>query len=92
MRWTRNKGSGDLQDMRGSTGGGGMPSGFPIPMGGKGAGGLLGILVALAVLFFGGRALTGGDGSSFQVDPLDPVPNAPAATDNGLGRRARPGR
>ena len=73
-----------LQDMRGSTGGGVSGGGFPIPMGGKGAGGLVGILVALAALFFGGRALTGDEGSGFQVDPLDPVPQGQAAAGNGL--------
>jgi uncharacterized protein len=81
VRWTRRKGSDDLQDVRGS-GGAPLPGGLPIPMG-KG-GGLVGILIALVVLFFGGRALTGDGSSGFQVDPLDPVPPGSAASGDGL--------
>ena len=77
MRWTRRKGTDDLQDVRGS-GGSPMTGGLPIPIG-KGAGGIVGILIALAVLFFGGQAITGGDGTGFQVDPLDPVPSGSTA-------------
>jgi predicted metalloprotease len=47
---------------------------LPIPMGGKGAGGLVGILVVLAVLFFGSRVI-GGDGG-LGIDPIDQFPQA----------------
>ena len=47
---------------------------IPIPMGGKGAGGLVGILVLLAALFFGGRVV-GGDGG-FGIQPIDQFPQA----------------
>jgi predicted metalloprotease len=82
VRWTRRKGSDDVQDVRGS-GGSSTTGGLPIPMG-KAGGGLVGILIALAVLFFGGQAITGDGNSGFQVDPLDPVPPGSAAPSNGL--------
>ena len=47
---------------------------LPIPMGGKGAGGLVGILVVLALLFFGSRVI-GGDGG-LGIDPIDQFPQA----------------
>jgi predicted metalloprotease len=47
---------------------------LPIPMGGKGAGGLVGILVVLAVLFFGSRVI-GGDGG-LGIDAIDQFPQA----------------
>jgi uncharacterized protein len=66
-----------------------MPGGLPIPMG-KAGGGLLGILIALAALFFGGQAITGDGSSGFQVDPLDPVPPGSAAPGSGLDNAPDP--
>ena len=64
-----------FKDMRGS-GGGGLPQGggLPIPMG-RGAGGLIGVIVVLAILFLGGRSVLGGDGG-FGIQPIDDLPQA----------------
>jgi uncharacterized protein len=74
VRITRRRGSRSVEDLRGQggTGTGGLP--LPIPMGGKGAGGLVGILVVLALLFFGSRVI-GGDGG-LGIDPIDQFPQA----------------
>jgi uncharacterized protein len=77
MRFPRRRSSGDIVDRRGTGGlgrGGGMP--IPIPMG-KGGGGI-GLLVLLAVLFFLGRGVIGGDGG-FGIDPIERFPQAPSA-------------
>jgi len=47
-------------------------------MGGRGAGGLIGILFVLAILFFAGRGVLGGDGGGFGIDPPSNFPQAPA--------------
>jgi predicted metalloprotease len=80
MRWRRAPGdSTDLRDRRGGGGRGGF-GGIPGGRvgGGIGGAGILGVIVALLVVFLGG-----GGGRAFDVGPsLDPFPAAPAAEDN----------
>jgi hypothetical protein len=69
MKWKRG-GKGRIEDRRGRGGGGGRGGGMPlpIPMGRAGGGGIMGILVTLAILYFTG-ALGGGGGGGFGIDP-----------------------
>lgn len=83
MRWKGRRQSDNVQDMRGSGGGGfgrGMPGGLGrnpirIPMGGRAGGGGLSTIIILVVLFFALRAcgidplqiLEGGDGGQVGV-------------------------
>jgi uncharacterized protein len=77
MRFPRRRSSGDIVDRRGAGGvgrGGGMP--IPIPLG-RGGGGI-GLIVLVAILFFLGRGVLGGNGG-FGIDPIEQFPQAPAA-------------
>jgi predicted metalloprotease len=80
MRWRRSPGdSSDIEDRRGAGGGWGFGR-FPGGRigGGIGGAGIIGVIVALLVVFLGG-----GGGRAFDVGPsLDPFPAAPAADEN----------
>jgi hypothetical protein len=78
MRWRRSPGGGSgIEDRRRSGGGGGRIPGGRIG-GGVGGLGLVGVIVALLVVFLGG-----GGGRAFDVgDALEPFPEAPAATED----------
>jgi hypothetical protein len=80
MRWRRSPGGGSgIEDRRRSGGGGGMIPGGRIG-GGIGGVGIVGVIVALLVVFLGG-----GGGRAFDIGPsLDPYPTAPAAIEDAL--------
>ncbi|MBA3787169.1 MAG: zinc metallopeptidase [Actinobacteria bacterium] len=79
MKWRRGTGAGQVEDLRGSGGRGGL-GGIPI---GKAGGGGLGLIVALVVLFLsGGFPGGGGSGSGFPIE----LPAAPAGPGAGGGQ------
>jgi len=85
MRWTPGRRSGNLEDRRASSGGGGL-GGLPIPMRvGGGVGGILAIVIAL-LLGAGGLSGDGSGGSGAGSGPLGSIldqlggPTTPAAT------------
>lgn len=81
MRWRRSPGpSSGIEDRRGSGGGGGFGGRIPGGRvgGGIGGAGIIGVIVALLVVFLGG-----GGGRAFDIgNAIEPFPEAPAATEN----------
>jgi predicted metalloprotease len=95
MQWQGREGSSNIEDRRGSGGGGGLGGGFPggglsgggmpIPIGGRGGfGGIVGIVVLLGICWALGinplSLLTGSDGASFS-DGSGYTQSAPASAD-----------
>jgi predicted metalloprotease len=84
VRWKRTGTSDQIEDRRGMGGGGGL-GGFPL--GGKMAGGGLGLIGLLLALFLGGGNILGGGGGGggFGIDPnTGAFGTTPDATSNGL--------
>jgi predicted metalloprotease len=79
MKWRGRKGTGRIEDRRGTGGGfggGGMP--FPLPLGKAGGGGLGLIVLIVIYLLVGG--LPGGGGGGLGIDPgTGRLPQAPAS-------------
>jgi predicted metalloprotease len=89
MKWKPGKRNPNLEDRRGQGGGGmggGLPGGtsggLPIPLPGGKAGGGLGTILILVVIFFLMRGC-GGDGGGFNVPSLPDQSNVPAEDTGG---------
>jgi predicted metalloprotease len=89
MKWKPGKRSADIEDRRGSTGGGlGGLGGGRIPMGRMGGGGIVG-LILLALVYFLVQGGGGGGGGGFNVpDPSSAFPQVPQS---GTGGSSVPG-